>query len=98
MAGTAIKLLDQAEAQGWPPARVDRLRGRLARAHPVMGAVWNAVQQLLALACRDAGIPCYALADPSKFVPSSWPIPDFTRHRLFEETPRPLLTAVLSPE
>lgn len=60
-------------------------------------AVINKVgTRLLALACREAGIPCYVLADSSKFVSSDWPQPDLARHRLFEATPLPLFTAVLS--
>jgi translation initiation factor eIF-2B subunit delta len=52
--------------------------------------------RLLALACRDAGIPCYVLADSSKTVSPEWPLPDLTRHRLFEATPRHIFAAVVS--
>jgi translation initiation factor eIF-2B subunit delta len=52
--------------------------------------------RLLALACQDADIPCYVLADSSKFVSAEWPQPDLARHRLFEATPRHIFTAVLS--
>jgi translation initiation factor eIF-2B subunit delta len=60
-------------------------------------AVINKVgTRLLALACRDADIPCYVLADSSKIVSAEWPPPDLARHRLFEATPRHIFTAVVS--
>lgn len=50
--------------------------------------------RLLALACRDAGIPLYVVADPSKRAPVSWPVPEYSRQRPFEAVPRRLVTAV----
>ena len=52
--------------------------------------------RLLALACQDAAIPCYVLADPSKMAPPDWPAPDLERHALFEATPRRLVTAIVT--
>lgn len=208
LAREAAAIIVAAEGAGWPPSRVQRLRDRLARAHPAMASVWNTVRspdpsdalrrtelgqrrairevrrllrrrarvvtlsysstvasvlarrdlrvtvgesrpgndgrdlarrrqasglettvvpdailgvvareadcavigadaitprvivnkvgsRLLALACRDAGVPLYVVADPSKRVPPSWPIPPYGPDRPFETVPRRLVTRVL---
>lgn len=50
--------------------------------------------RILALACRDAGIPLHVVADSSKLVPGDWPLPDEGPDEIFETVPRELLSTV----
>lgn len=54
--------------------------------------------RLLAQTARFAKIPCYVLADVTKFVPGDWPLPAYSRRQPFDATARSLFTAVLSDE
>ena len=192
VAERAIGILESAERSGRSLGQVRRLANRLSRAHPAMGAVWNAVRstdrraflrklrlgvaaaarharclipqgahvvtisysstvvavlgrhdltvtiaqslpggegqktarllrrqgarvrvvpdtlmceslaavgtRMLALAARDARRPCYVVADRSKWVPTSRPVPVYRPSQPFEATPRRLFGVIVGED
>ena len=54
--------------------------------------------RMLALAARDARRPCYVVADRSKWVPTSWPVPVYRPSQPFEATPRRLFGVIVGED
>ncbi len=54
--------------------------------------------RMLALAARDARRPCYVVADRSKWVPTSRPVPVYRPSQPFEATPRRLFGVIVGED